>query len=186
MLFPRCLRAAALIAGGVLCSAAHAQTMHNATATRPVATGLYQCESASGDTVFRSTPRDGCTLLSAPDPSAPDPQRWLPMMGANGVVSYFDTASVRRRGSEVGVVLMRNAPSGGVIRTTAGEPIASSLKRMVLDCASSTYLVVEQTLYGKRYARGEPLYTIRAPESRAPQSASSGTIAGDLMNRLCH
>lgn len=34
------------------------------------------------------------------------------MMGANGVVSYFDTASVRRRGSEVGVVLMRNAPSG--------------------------------------------------------------------------
>jgi len=187
MLFHRFLRAAALLAGGALCLAAHAQGVSNAAATRPAAAaGLYQCESASGDTVFRSTPREGCALLSAPDPAAPDPQRWLPLMGANGVITYFDTTSVRRRDSQVGVVLMRNAPSGGVIRTTAGEPIASSLKRMVLDCATSTYAVVDQTLYSKRYARGEALYSIRAPESRAPQAATSGTIAGDLMNRLCH
>ena len=65
-------------------------------------------------------------------------------------------------------------PRRGVIRTTAGEPIASSLKRMVLDCASSTYLVVEQTLYGKRYARGEPSIPSALPSRvrRSPHPAA--------------
>lgn len=135
--------------------------------------------------MFRSTPREGCSVLAAPDPAAPDPQRWLPLMGANGVVSYFDKTSVRRRGAEVGVAVMRNAPAG-VIRTASGEPIRSSLKRMIFNCATSMYAVVEQTLYPKRYARGESLYTISAPQAGMPQSAAGGTIAGELLSRLCH
>lgn len=153
---------------------------------RPAAaSGQYQCPGASGGTVLRASPRDGCALVSAPDPAAPDPQRWLPLMGANGMISYFDQTTVRRRGPEVGVVLVRNAPAG-VIRTTSGETIRSSLKRLVLNCATSMYAVVEQTLYSKRYARGDSLYTIRASQAGMPQPAASGSIASQLMNRLCH
>jgi hypothetical protein len=91
---------------------------------------------------------------------------------------------VRRRGSEVGVVLMRNAPSGA-IRTAAGEPIRSSLRRMVLNCATSMYAVVEQTLFPRRFARGEALYTIRASRRGMPQPAATGTVPGELLARLC-
>jgi len=149
------------------------------------ATGLYQCPGSSS-TVFRGAPREGCQLVAAPDPAAPDPQRWVPLMGGNGMISYFDQTAVRRRGPEVGVVLVRNAPTGGAIKTASGDAIRSSLKRMVLNCATSMFAVVEQTLYSKRYARGESLYTIRAPQTGMPQPIASGTIAGELMNRLCH
>jgi hypothetical protein len=46
--------------------------------------------------------------------------------------------------------------------------------------------VIEQTLYSKRYARGDSLYTIRAPQAGMPQTAAPGTVAGDLVGRLCH
>ncbi|MGT2510326.1 surface-adhesin E family protein [Cupriavidus basilensis] len=175
--------AAAVLIGSSICLAAYAEPV---TATvRPAAAGLYECQAPNGGTVFRSTPREGCAMVAAPDPSAPDPQRWLPLMGANGVVSYFDKSSVRRRGPEVGVAVMRNAPAG-VIRTASGEPIRSSLRRMVFNCATSMYAVVEQTLYAKRYARGESLYTISAPQAGMPQPANAGTVAGELLGRLCH
>ncbi|GAB2452049.1 hypothetical protein GCM10027081_62190 [Cupriavidus yeoncheonensis] len=164
--------------------AAHAQAGAGYDSRPAAAAGLYQCQQPSGDTVFRSTPREGCTVVAAPEGAAPDPQRWLALMGANGVISYFDQAAVKRAGPEVGVVVMRNAPSG-VIRTTNGEPIRSSLKRMVLNCASSMVAVVEQTLYSKRFARGEALYTIRSQSSRF-QPAASGSVASELMRRLCH
>ncbi len=149
------------------------------------AAGLYQCQGPNGGTVFRSTPREGCVTLAAPDPSAPDPQRWLPLMGGNGVISYLDQRSVRRQGARIGVVVMRNAPVGGAIHTASGEPIRSSLRRMVLDCATSMYAVVEQTLFPRRFARGEPLYTIRSPQRATPQLAPSGSLAGEVMARLC-
>ncbi|MCO4864767.1 hypothetical protein MKD38_24050 [Cupriavidus sp. WGlv3] len=156
-----------------------------ASVSRPAAAaGLYECQVAGTGTVFRSTPKEGCRLVAAPDPGAPDPQRWLPLMGANGVISYFDQSAVRRQGTQVGVVVMRNSPSG-VIRTASGEPIRSSLKRMVLNCATSMFAVVEQTLYSKRFARGESLYTIRAPQSGTFQVAGPGTIAGELLRKLC-
>lgn len=119
------------------------------------------------------------------DPAPPDPQRWVSVTGATGMISYFDQTAVRRRGPEVGVVLMHNAPTGGVIRTASGDAIRSSLKRMVLNCATSMFAVVEQTLYSKRYARGDSLYTIRAPQTGMPQPISTGTLAGELMSRLC-
>ncbi|EHP38412.1 hypothetical protein OR16_36885 [Cupriavidus basilensis OR16] len=173
--------AAAVLVGSSVCLAAYAEPV---ATVRPAATaGLYECQASSGG-VFRSTPREGCAVQAAPDPSPPDPQRWLPLMGANGVISYFDKTSVRRRGPEVGVAVMRNAPAG-VIRTTSGEPIRSSLKRMVFNCATSMYAVVEQTLYAKRYARGESLYTISAPRAGMPQPASAGTVPGELLSRLC-
>jgi len=176
-----------LLAGGSLCLAAHAET---ATGTvRPAAAaataGLYQCPGADGGVALRATPRDGCTAVAAPETGAPDPQRWLPLAGASGAISYFDKTSVRRRGAEVGVAVMRNAPAG-VIRTTSGEQIRSSLRRMIFNCATSMYAVVEQTLYSKRYARGESLYTIDAPQAGMPQQVAAGTVAGELFNRLCH
>lgn len=163
---------------------AHADTARGKVLPAAAA-GLYQCQGPNGGTVFRSTPREGCVTLAAPDPSAPDPQRWLPLMGANGVISYLDQRSVRRKGARIGVVVMRNAPVGGAIHTTSGEPIQSSLRRMVLDCATSMYAVVEQTLFPRRFARGEPLYTIRSPQRATPQVASSGSLASEMMARLC-
>lgn len=165
--FDRFLARLALLAGACLATAAHAD--------------------------------DGLSSLSAIDAPAPavaasagngseaptlDPQRWLPLLGTSGMITYLDQTAVRRRGSEVGVVLIHNAPVGA-IKTTSGETIRSSLKRLVLNCATSMYAVVEQTLYSKRYARGESLYTIRAPQLGKPQLAQSGTVAGELVSRLC-
>lgn len=165
---------------------AAAQTQRDAASAMPMragAGGLYQCAGPNGGTIFRSTPREGCVVLASPDPT-PDPQRWLPVMGGNGIMSYLDQRSIRRYGAQLGVIVMRNLPAGG-IRTASGEPIASSLKRMVLDCTTSMYAVVEQTLFPRRYARGEPLYTMR-PARSAPQPAAAGTLAREVLNRLCH
>ncbi|RDK10533.1 surface-adhesin E family protein [Cupriavidus lacunae] len=165
--------------------AALAPSTPSASASRPAAAaGLYECQVAGAGTVFRSTPKEGCRLAAASESGAPDPQRWLPLMGANGVISYFDQSAVRRQGTEVGVVVMRNSPAG-VIRTTSGDPIRSSLRRMVLNCATSMFAVVEQTLYSKRFARGDSLYTIRAPQYGTFQVAGPGTIAGELLRKLC-
>ncbi|AQV97661.1 hypothetical protein BJN34_27745 [Cupriavidus necator] len=191
----RIFRRAAALAGcvfGLAVPQAHADdgaalapSTASASASRPAAAaGLYECQVAGAGTVFRSTPKEGCRLTAAPEPGAPDPQRWLPLMGANGVISYFDQSAVRRQGTEVGVVVMRNAPAG-VIRTTSGDPIRSSLRRMVLNCATSMFAVVEQTLYSKRFARGDSLYTIRAPQYGTFQVAGPGTIAGELLRKLC-
>lgn len=178
----------AALASGVLfagvAGAAHAAGPAPTAAATDAARGqgLYQCRGPNGGTVFRSTRGDGCIVLASPDPGAPDPQRWVPLMGSNGVISYLDQQAVRRRGTQVGVVLMRNSPSG-VIQTANGQPIRSSLRRMVLDCSTSMYAVVEQTLYSKRYARGDALYSIAG--RRQPQPAASGTIAGEVAERLC-
>lgn len=183
----RIFRHAAALAGcmlGLAVPPAHAEGSAMPAQPAAAAAGLYECQVPGAGTVFRSTPREGCHLVAAPDPGAPDPQRWLPLMGANGVISYFDQSATRRQGTQVGVVLMRNSPAG-VIRTANGEPIRSSLKRMVLDCATSMFAVVEQTLYSKRYARGNSLYTIRAPQYGTFQPAGPGTIAGELLRRLC-
>jgi predicted RNA polymerase sigma factor len=115
----------------------------------------------------------------------PDPQRWLPLTGLNGMISYFDRESVKRRGSEVGVELVHNVPAGGAIRTTSGEPIRSSLKRIVLNCATSMYALAEQTLFTRRNARGDSLYTVRYPDTGMPKLATGGTVAGQLLSRLC-
>ncbi|ODV42527.1 hypothetical protein AWV79_26110 [Cupriavidus sp. UYMMa02A] len=183
-MFFRIFRCAAVLFGCAVGVAAHAESGIGYDSHPAAAAGLYQCSQPSGATVFRSTPRAGCAVVAAPDPSAPDPQRWMPMMGANGVISYFDQVAVKRAGPEVGVVVMRNAPAG-VIRTTSGDPIRSSLKRMVLNCASSMFAVVEQTLYSKRFAKGEALYTIRAPQSSRFQPAATGSVAAELLRRLC-
>ncbi len=183
-MFFRIVRCAAVLFGCAMGVTAHAESAARNDSRPAAAAGLYQCQQPSGDTVFRSTPREGCTVVAAPDAAVPDPQRWLPLMGANGVISYFDQVAVKRAGPEVGVMVMRNAPVG-VIRTTNGEPIRSSLKRMVLDCASSMVAVVEQTLYSKRFARGEALYSIRSPQSSRFQPAASGSVASELMRRLC-
>ncbi|MGN5476235.1 surface-adhesin E family protein [Cupriavidus basilensis] len=184
-MFFRIFRCAAVLFGCAVGVAAHAESgIGSRQPPRRCRRPVPMCPQPSGATVFRSTPRAGCAVVAAPDPSAPDPQRWMPMMGANGVISYFDQVAVKRAGPEVGVVVMRNAPAG-VIRTTSGDPIRSSLKRMVLNCASSMFAVVEQTLYSKRFAKGEALYTIRAPEYSRFQPAATGSVAAELLRRLC-
>lgn len=182
-MFLRIVGVAATLAVCILSLPAHAES-DAVQAPRTAAAGLYECQMPAGSTVFRDTPRDGCAVVASPDPTAPDPQRWLPLTGANGVISYLDQSALRRAGPEVGAVVMRNAPAG-VIRTTSGEPIRSSLKRMVLNCATSMVAVVEQTLYSKRFARGDALYTIRSPQSGTFQPATQGSIASDLLRRLC-
>lgn len=173
------------MAGVAFSVAAHAGGSPDPAAPAGAPAGVYQCPGSSGGTVFRGAPREGCRLVAAPESGMLDPQRWVPLMGLSGMISYFDQTAVRRRGSEVGVVLIHNAPPGGVIRTASGDAIRSSLKRMVLNCATSMFAVAEQTLYSKRYARGDSLYTIRAPQTGMPQPIAAGTIAGELMNRLC-
>ena len=167
MLF-RMLARTALLAGACFSVAAQADSNGAPSFSSPparaaAAAGLYQCQGPNGGTIFRASPREGCTQVVSPDPGAPDPQRWLPLMGANGVISYLDQMSIRRRGSEVGVALVHNSPPGGVIRTTTGDTIRSSLKRMVLNCATSMYAVIEQTVYSRRYARGVPVMRMPAP-----------------------
>jgi len=190
-MFSRLLPRAALLAGACFSLAAHAESngapsFNNANVRPAAASALYQCQGPNGGTIFRGAPREGCTLVAAPDAGPLDPQRWLPLMGANGVISYLDQMSIRRRGSEVGVALVHNSPPGGVIRTTTGDTIRSSLKRMVLNCATSMYAVIEQTVYSRRYARGDALYTMRGPQAGKPQPVVSGTLTGDLASRLCH
>lgn len=172
-----------VLTGLGLCGPLQAETVTD-PARPAAAAGLYECQGSNGATVFRATPREGCTAVAGGDPAILDPQRWVPLMGANGLISYLDQRSVRRWGTEVGVVLMRNAPTGA-IRTAAGEPIRSSLRRMVLNCATSMYAVVEQTLFPRRFARGEALYTIRASQRGMPQPAAAGTVPGELLARLC-
>ncbi len=65
------------------------------------------------------------------------------------------------------------------VRQPSAEDL-SSLRRMVLNCATSMFAVVEQTLYSKRFARGDSLYTIRAPQYGTFQVAGPGTIAGGV------
>ena len=189
-MFFRMFARTALVAGACFSVAAQAESsgapsFGNPPARAAAASGLYQCQGPNGGTIFRGAPREGCMQVVSPDPGAPDPQRWLPLMGANGVISYLDQTSIRRRGVEVGVVLVHNAPPG-VIKTASGDTIRSSLKRMVLNCATSMYAVIEQTLYNKRYARGESLYSMRGPQAGMPMPAASGTVAGELVSRLCH
>ncbi len=183
-MFFRIFRSAVVLFGCAAGTVAYAQSAAGYDSRPAAAASLYQCQPPSGGSAFRSAPGQGCVVVGAPDPTVPDPQRWLPLTAANGVISYFDQMAVKRAGPEVGVVVMRNAPAG-VIRTTSGEPIRSSLKRMVLDCASSMVAVVEQTLYSKRFARGEELYTIRSPQSAHFQPAASGSVPSELMRRLC-
>ena len=188
-MFFRIFSRVTLLVGACFSLAAQAESngvapLNNVPVRPAAASALYQCQGAAGGTVFRASPRDGCTMVASADPAPPDPQRWLPLMGTNGMISYLDQTSIRRRGVEVGVALVHNVPPG-VIKTTSGDTIRSSLKRMVLNCATSMYAVIEQTLYSKRYARGDSLYTMRGPQSGMPQPAASGTLAGDLGARLC-
>lgn len=178
-------RAFVALVGAAACAPLQAETASE-PGIRPAgaAAALYECQGSNGGIVFRASPREGCTAVAGGDPATLDPQRWVPLMGANGLISYLDQRSVRRWGSEVGVVLMRNAPSGA-IRTASGEPIRSSLRRMVLNCATSMYTLVEQTLFPRRFARGEALYTIRASHRGMPQPAASGTVPGELLTRFC-
>ncbi len=140
---------------------------------------------AAGGMPPEVNPANAASPAIQQEPAGPDPQRWQPVARINGGTSYFDQTAVRRRGNEVGVVVMRNAPAG-VIRTTSGEQIRSSVKRIVLDCTGATYSVVEQTLYPRRYARGEPLYTMHPPRAGVMQTAASGSLASELIAHLCN
>ncbi|WP_423198593.1 MULTISPECIES: surface-adhesin E family protein [unclassified Cupriavidus] len=191
-MFHRMLARLALLAGACLATAAHADdgiipvpTVPGVSSVSSVSSGPASLSTGEVRPYLGAAARTSTTLGGGvTEPSPLDPQRWLPLLGTSGMVSYFDQSAVRRRGAEVGVVLIHNAPAG-VIKTTGGETIRSSLKRLVLNCATSMYAVVEQTLYSRRFARGESLYTIRLPQYGKLQMAQSGTIAGELIGRLC-
>lgn len=149
---------------------------------------LSLCRTPDGGVAFLGRAQSGCELVAPPGTGNPNPERWMSWMGPTGRVLYLDRQSIVHDGAKLGLVLMRNLPSAagddGVIRTAHGEPIRSSLKRVVFDCLSSTYAVFEQSLFGKRYAAGKPLMTFRYPGGKARPVTDNGALA-QLASRFC-
>ena len=78
---------------------------------------------------------------SAAPERASDDDRWRRFVGATGVVSYVDKQSVQpqveaQAGTPtVHFKLLRNVLPDFTIKTSDGQPIRSSVKQVVLDCA---------------------------------------------------
>lgn len=175
----RCLVSLAVVSGCLLAGPAIAEGSTVA---------LSVCRTPDSGNAFHGRAKPGCEVVAPQAARAPNPERWMPWTGSTGQITYLDLKSMVRDGSRIGLVVMRNLPSSaidsGVIRTAQGDPIRSSLKRVVLDCLSSTYAVFEQTLFGSRYAKGEPLMTFRYPAGKA-QSIAAGSAIGQLSARFC-
>ncbi|UNK02916.1 hypothetical protein MMB19_18560 [Ralstonia insidiosa] len=80
---------------------------------------------------------------SAAPERASDDDRWRRFVGATGVVSYVDKQSVQpqveaQAGTPtVHFKLLRNVLPDFTIKTSDGQPIRSSVKQVVLDCAQA-------------------------------------------------
>ena len=149
---------------------------------------LSLCQSPDGGVTFLGRVQSGCEVVAPAAANPPNPERWMPWMGASGRILYLDRQSVIRDGAKLGLVLMRNLPAAageeGVIRTARGELVRSSLKRIVFDCLSHTYAVFEQSLFGKRYAGGQPLMTFRYPGGKARPVTDHSALA-QLASGFC-
>ncbi|WP_439893499.1 surface-adhesin E family protein (plasmid) [Ralstonia sp. 25C] len=128
---------------------------------------------------------------AAPEQPASD-SRWRRFVGATGVVSYVDKQSLHApadTGSSsqhtVQFQLLRNVLPDFTIKTADGEPIRSSVKQVVLDCAQRTYTVIAQTLYRARNASGKPLYQIRYGDDAQSRSLREGSVFEWIAGRFC-
>ncbi|WP_197339294.1 surface-adhesin E family protein [Ralstonia solanacearum] len=126
----------------------------------------------------------------APGPGGAD-ARWRRFVGLNGVESYLDRQSVRpQAGADVepptvSFRLLRNVLPDFSIKTSDGEPIRSSVKHVVLDCARRSYTVIAQTLYRARNAAGKPLYQIRYGSDAQSRALREGSVFDWIAGRFC-
>ncbi|WP_296229188.1 surface-adhesin E family protein [Ralstonia sp. UBA689] len=120
--------------------------------------------------------------------------RWRRFVGATGVVSYVDRQSVKPQvdagagTSDMPTVhfrLLRNVLPDFTIKTSDGQPIRSSVKQVVLDCARRTYTVIAQTLYRARNATGKPLYQIHYGDDAQSRSLREGSVFDWIAGRFC-
>ncbi|MEF2251866.1 surface-adhesin E family protein [Ralstonia solanacearum] len=117
--------------------------------------------------------------------------RWHRFVGVNGVESYLDRQSVRpQAGADVepptvSFRLLRNVLPDFTIKTSDGEPIRSSVKQVVLDCARRSYTVIAQTLYRARNATGKPLYQIRYGSDAQSRALREGSVFDWIAGRFC-
>ncbi len=139
-----------------------------------------------------STPEGIQAASGAPVPG-PDgaDARWRRFVGANGVESYLDRQSVKPQTEAdaglptVSFRLLRNVLPDFIIKTSDGEPIRSSVKQVVLDCAHRSYTVIAQTLYRARNATGKPLYQIRYGSDAQSRVLHEGTVFDWIAGRFC-
>ena len=123
--------------------------------------------------------------------SAGTDARWRRFEGVNGIVSYIDKQSVKPQASAdadahtVHFRLLRNVLPDFTIKTADGQPIRSSVKQVVLDCARHTYTVIAQTLYRARNASGKPLYQIRYGDEAQSRSLREGSVFEWIAGRFC-
>lgn len=147
--------------------------------------------SANATPATPAVPAASATVGVSEQSSSAD--RWRRFVGATGVVSYIDRQSVKPQveaapGSDTPTVhfrLLRNVLPDFTIKTADGQPIRSSVKQVVLDCAQRTYTVIAQTLYRARNASGNPLYQIRYGEDAQSRSLREGSVFDWIAGRFC-
>ncbi|MGN6260868.1 MAG: surface-adhesin E family protein [Ralstonia sp.] len=131
---------------------------------------------------------------AAPAPeSASTDSRWRRFESINGIVSYIDRQSVKPEPSAeadadshtVHFRLLRNVLPDFTIKTADGQPIRSSVKQVVLDCARHSYTVIAQTLYRARNATGKPLYQIHYGDEAQSRSLREGSVFEWIAGRFC-
>ncbi|CAJ0706450.1 surface-adhesin E family protein [Ralstonia holmesii] len=125
--------------------------------------------------------------------SASTDSRWRRFESINGIVSYIDRQSVKPEPSAeaeadshtVHFRLLRNVLPDFTIKTADGQPIRSSVKQVVLDCARHSYTVIAQTLYRARNASGKPLYQIHYGDEAQSRSLREGSVFEWIAGRFC-
>jgi hypothetical protein len=131
---------------------------------------------------------------AAPVPeSASTDSRWRRFESINGIVSYIDRQSVKPEPSAeadadshtVHFRLLRNVLPDFTIKTADGQPIRSSVKQVMLDCARHSYTVIAQTLYRARNASGKPLYQIHYGDEAQSRSLREGSVFEWIAGRFC-
>jgi len=129
---------------------------------------------------------------AAPESASTD-SHWRRFEGVNGIVSYIDRQSVKPQANAdtdadahtVHFRLLRNVLPDFTIKTADGQPIRSSVKQVVLDCARHTYTVIAQTLYRARNATGKPLYQIHYGDEAQSRSLREGSVFEWIAGRFC-
>lgn len=148
---------------------------------------LAQTVSSSATAPVVSTPFDAAPSAESGNADT----RWRRFVGLNGIVSYIDRQSVKPQAAAdadahtVHFRLLRNVLPDFTIKTADGQPIRSSVKQVVLDCARHTYTVIAQTLYRTRNATGKPLYQIHYGDEAQSRSLREGSVFEWIAGRFC-
>ena len=170
------IAATALVAAQWAAMPVSAQTI---SASAAVPTGAAQAVSGDAAPALESASADS---------------RWRRFESINGIVSYIDRQSVKPQpgaaadanSPTVHFRLLRNVLPDFTIKTADGQPIRSSVKQVVLDCARHSYTVIAQTLYRARNATGKPLYQIHYDGDEAQsRSLREGSVFEWIAGRFC-